>query len=213
MKLLVPEPPAEDFLRQPATGFRPVQHFCTQEEQWATSRTLVEALVETCDCDEKARAALAICLDEVCENVMHHAYTDLGGFGAAQGWSALGDFEIGVVDLGVGVRGSLMRNGRYADIGDDVTAIQTALMPRVSSTPERNAGIGLAVTRILLASNGGSFTVRSGRGVVRDVAGTRAPRKPLPTCRVQSFHSGRTPGDPLTSGRYIRPRECRDLVP
>lgn len=171
MKLLVAEPPNEDFERKQPVGFRSCQHFRTEEEQWATSRTLVEALVESCDCDEKARGALAICLDEVCENVLHHAHTPLGGFAAAQGWRARGDFEIGIVDLGVGVRSSLARNARYADLRDDATAIETALVPRVTSTPERNAGIGLAVTRLLLAANGGSFTVRSGFGAVRDVAG------------------------------------------
>jgi len=171
MKLVTAQPPEEDFERKPPVGFRPCQHFRSEEEQWATSRTLVEALAERCDCDEQARGALSICLDEVCENVLHHAYTSLGGFAAAQGWPARGDFEIGIVDLGVGIRSSLSRNARYANVSDDATAIQTALVPRVTSTPERNAGIGLAVTRLLLAANGGSFTVRSGFGAVRDVAG------------------------------------------
>ena len=36
----------------------------------------------------------------------------------------------------------------------------------VTSTPDRNSGIGLFVTRLLLASNGGTLAVRSGRGAV-----------------------------------------------
>jgi hypothetical protein len=54
----------------------------------------------------------------------------------------------------------------YADLPGDVEAIQIALQPHVSSTPERNAGIGLFVTRLLLASNGGTLAVRSGVGAV-----------------------------------------------
>jgi anti-sigma regulatory factor (Ser/Thr protein kinase)/ABC-type transporter Mla MlaB component len=172
MKLVVRNPPPEQFTRNEPLGFRPCQHFISSEQQWATAATLLAALTEACECDDAARTALHICLDEVCENVLHHAYTDLGGFGTAQGWKALGDFEIGIVDLGVGIRASLTRNPAYAGVASDTEAIHTALMPRVSSTPERNAGIGLAVTRLLLAANGGSFTVRSGGGVVRDVAGT-----------------------------------------
>jgi hypothetical protein len=71
-----------------------------------------------------------------------------------------------MVDLGVGIRGSLTKNPWYADIDNDVDAIQTALQPRVTATPDRNSGIGLFVTRILLRENGGTLVVRSGRGAV-----------------------------------------------
>jgi hypothetical protein len=36
----------------------------------------------------------------------------------------------------------------------------------VTSTPGRNTGWGLAVTKLLLADNGGSLMLRSGRGAV-----------------------------------------------
>jgi anti-anti-sigma regulatory factor len=174
-QLVSREPPSEDFERRDPVGFRPIQHFRTPQEQWQTSRTLMDALAESCDCDEAARGAIYICLDEICENVLHHADTRLGGFAAAQGWRSKKEFEIGLVDLGVGVRASLSRNPSYAEIPDDAAAIRMALMPRVTATPDRNAGIGLAVTRLLLAANGGEFTVRSGMGFVRDGAeGTRS---------------------------------------
>lgn len=74
--------------------------------------------------------------------------------------------EVGIVDLGGGIRESLTTNPDYADIPDDVTAIDTALQPMVTATPERNRGLGLALTRFVLAGNGGLLTVRSGRGTV-----------------------------------------------
>ena len=46
-----------------------------------------------------------------------------------------------MVDLGRGIRLSLTNNPAYADIEDDVTAIATALEPRVTATPERNSGL------------------------------------------------------------------------
>jgi hypothetical protein len=104
---------------------------------------------------------------KVCENVIDHADTQLGGFGAAQGWPKSNrEFEVAVVDLGVGIRASLAKNSAYSAIADDKTAIATALLPHVTSTPERNAGNGLFVTQMLLAINGGHLLVRSGRGCV-----------------------------------------------
>lgn len=157
----------EDFERHEPHGFRPCEHFDCSEDYWQVARSLSEALGERCNVDDTARGAIRVCLDEVCENVIHHADTTLGGFAAAQGWPKQGrrQFEIGIVDLGVGVRASLAKNEQYADIGDDAAAIAKALQPRVTATPERNAGIGLFVTSLLLALNGGHLLVRSGNGV------------------------------------------------
>jgi anti-sigma regulatory factor (Ser/Thr protein kinase) len=173
---LVGEMP-EDFIRREPMGFRPCQHFLADDDYWQIAGSLTDALAEQCDVDNVARTAIRVCLDEICENVVHHADTPLGGFGAAQGWprSASRQFEIGIVDLGVGVRASLTKNPDYAHIDDDDIAIDTALKPSVSSTPERNAGIGLFVTSMLLAENGGYMLVRSGRGEV--VRGAKTERR------------------------------------
>lgn len=158
----------EDFERRPPKGFRPVEHFLADGNYWQIAGSLTDALCEQCQVDKVGRSAIRICLDEVCENVIHHADTTLGGFAAAQGWprAKSRQFEVGIVDLGVGIRTSLTKNAAYGHITDDAEAIETALQPRVTSTPERNAGIGLYVTSMLLAGNGGSMVVRSGYGAV-----------------------------------------------
>lgn len=156
----------EPFERRDAVGFRPCKQFSTAQDYPAVAAALTDALEERCSTDRVARNSIRIALDEVTENVVHHAESPIGGFAAAQGWPKRGVFEIGIVDLGIGIRASLAKNPAYADVPDDVSAIQTALQPRVSSTPERNAGIGLFVTKLLLASNGGTLAVRSGVGAV-----------------------------------------------
>jgi len=83
------------------------------------------------------------------------------------------------VDVGVGIRRSLTNNPRYADIEEDVTAITTALEPRVTATPERNSGIGLFITRLLLRDNGGVLVVRSGTGEVYSGAQEGARETPI----------------------------------
>lgn len=156
----------EPFHRRAGTGFRPCRGFSTEAEAQATARSLTDAVAEGIHTERTARLAINIALGELADNVLHHADVGTGGFAAAQGWPKKNSFEIGIVDLGIGVRSSLTKNPRYADIRDDVTAILTALEPRVSSTPERNSGIGLFVTRLLLRENGGTLLVRSGEGAV-----------------------------------------------
>lgn len=157
--------------RRKTEGFRPCQHFTGDHDYAAVARSLTEALAERCVTDQLARASIRICLDEIAENVVHHADTQIGGFAAAQGWPRNHEFEIAIVDLGIGVRASLTKNPDYADISSDAEAITRALQPRVSSTPQRNAGIGLFITKLLLEANGGILLVRSGTGLVR--AGAR----------------------------------------
>ena len=158
----------EDFTRRDPIGFRPCQHFSSDEDYWKVAAELTEALMERCSVDKQANAAIRVCLDEVCENVVHHADTELGGFAAAQGWpkARVPEFEIGIVDLGQGIRRSLTQNPDWAGVDNDADAIDLALQPRVTATPERNGGIGLFVTSLLLAFNGGQLVVRSGTGAV-----------------------------------------------
>lgn len=166
-RLLTEEGEADEpFERRAAVGFRPCKEFITRDQCRDVALDLTDALTEACETDSTARFSIRICLDELAENVVHHADSPLGGFAAAQGWRRTSAFEIGMVDLGVGIRGSLTKNPLYADINDDVDAIVTALQPRVTSTPERNSGIGLFVTRLLLRENGGTLAVRSGQGAV-----------------------------------------------
>lgn len=167
VRLVLPESEAEEpFVRREPVGFRPCREFLSVDDCRAVGRELTAALAERCETDDIARASIRICLDELAENVLHHAASPIGGFAAAQGWPRSRQFEIAIADVGVGIRASLTNNPRYADIGDDVTAISTALEPRVTATPERNSGIGLFVTRLLLRANGGVLVVRSGLGEV-----------------------------------------------
>jgi anti-sigma regulatory factor (Ser/Thr protein kinase) len=165
-KLLFKTEIHEPFQRKKPFGFRPVQHFCGDDDYWLAAKELTEALAERCQPDEVAKAAIRICLDEMAENVVQHAYTERGGFAAAQTSLKRKTLEIAIVDLGVGIRESLARNPMYAGIESDVEAITKALEPRVSSTPERNAGIGLYITNLLLHANNGQLLVRSGTGAI-----------------------------------------------
>lgn len=156
----------EPFVRKKAVGFRPCQEFGSKADFVTVARELTEALAERVETDQMAKHAIYVCMSELTENVIHHANSSIGGFAAAQGNPRRRRFEAGIVDLGQGVRSSLSKNPEYAGIGTDVEAIETALQPRVTATPDRNSGIGLFITKMLLRENGGSLLVRSGNGRV-----------------------------------------------
>jgi len=179
IRVLVDEDVEEPFTRREPHGFRPCQHFSGADDYAAVARNLTEALTERCTTDDLSRASIRICLDEIAENVVHHAEAPGGGFGAAQGWRKNQEFEIGIVDLGIGIRGSLTKNPDHADVHDDAAAIARALQPRVSATPERNAGIGLFITKLLLEANDGLLLVRSGHGSVQAGLVDQAKREPV----------------------------------
>lgn len=167
----------EDFARHEPVGFRPCQRFQDHDEGRRVATDMTGALAESCATDAVAQGSLLICLHELAENVIFHADTDLGGFMVAQRLKKVPEFEIGIADVGVGIRRSLQKNPRYVDIATDVDAIATALEPRVTSTPERNGGFGLAVSQLLLEANGGTLYVRSGHGsVYRGASDREQPR-------------------------------------
>ena len=156
----------EPFERREDFGFRPVRMMTGATRYHAVCAELVEALAERIPADRATLFSLRIALDEIAENVVHHAESPIGGFAAAQGYPRKHKFEIAIVDMGVGIRQSLAKNPAYADTASDADAIQLALQKYVTATPERNAGTGLFVSKLLMEANGGMLAVRSGAGAV-----------------------------------------------
>lgn len=156
----VPEP----FSRKDPVGFRPCAHFTNAAESIAVAREMTQALSERAKIEGTSRNALEVCLHELNENVVYHADCRFGGFTAIAASRKRGEVEIGIVDLGIGVRASLAKNPEYADIESDAEAVRRAMMPTVTSTPDRNSGYGLTWTQLMLLTNGGSMRLRSGYG-------------------------------------------------
>jgi ABC-type transporter Mla MlaB component/anti-sigma regulatory factor (Ser/Thr protein kinase) len=154
--------------RHATSGLKECQHFSSEDGSRRVARELAVALTEKVATDDVAATSLELCLTELAENVHFHADTPYGGFAAAQSFSHGNEIEVAIVDLGVGISASLGKNPQYAEqASDDVTAIHTALLPLVTSSPKRNRGYGLAFTRFLLEMNEGRLVVRSGHGYVQ----------------------------------------------
>jgi anti-sigma regulatory factor (Ser/Thr protein kinase) len=169
-RLVVKNPslPDEAGERHDTRGFRECRQFVTDEECRRVAKSLADSAGERVRTMETASYSLYTCLTELAENVYYHADTRDGGVATAQDLPKSGEIELAIVDLGVGIYGSLTKNVQYAgDIRDDLAAIRWALTPTVSATPDRNSGYGLFFAQALLRTNGGRLLVRSGRGHVQ----------------------------------------------
>lgn len=160
--------PPDPVVRHEVSGLKECEHFSSEGGGRRVAAALSKAIQDEVDTDRATEAALDVCLTELAENVYYHADAPAGGFAAAQRFKNTQEIEIAIVDLGRGIAASLAGNPDYADeAADDISAIKAAIRPLVTSTPERNSGYGLALTRFLLEMNDGRLIVWSGRGKVQ----------------------------------------------
>jgi len=170
--------------RSQAEGLLECQHFVDDDDLRPVTKAILDAIASKTELDDQAYYALDTCLSELLENVIFHAdAAPHGGVAAVQAFK--NELEVAIVDLGVGIPTSLAKNPDYAELAqrDDLTAVQTALEPNVTSTPWRNRGWGLAFTELLLGLNEGHMTIRSEAGYVlrgSKNADKLVPDQPLP---------------------------------
>lgn len=168
------ETPPERIRRREPLGFRECQRFATLRDCEVHAPEMVKAIAERCQMDRASRQALEICVEELAENVVFHAGGGAAGFAAVQSWPARSEVEVGIVDLGRGIRASLADNPAYRHLATDAEAIREAMRLGVTATPERNSGQGLFFAARLLEQNGGRVLIRSGSGRVYDGSLARA---------------------------------------
>ncbi len=159
---------ADPVTRHVASGLKECEHFSSEDGGRRVAGALAKAVQDQVATDRLTEAALDVCLTELAENVYFHAATPHGGFAAAQNFKNSKEIEIAIVDLGIGIAGSLSANPEHAEeAADDISAINAAIRPLVTATPERNSGYGLALTRFLLEINDGRLIVWSHEGYVQ----------------------------------------------
>jgi anti-sigma regulatory factor (Ser/Thr protein kinase) len=119
-------------------------------------------------------AMFSMILSEVCQNIIEHAET--GGWVGIQtyNWAKrLGRqvVVIGVVDLGVGFRGSLEREhaARHGERWSDLTALEAAFLHGVTRFRDPGRGQGLKQIRNRVHRWGGKVSIRSGTARIADI--------------------------------------------
>ena len=107
--------------------------------------------------DAATTEAASYCLSELLRNVFEHSGSELGAYVAAGYFPRTDRVTIGVVDTGVTIPRHVSRT--WEGPVDSRQALEMALEPGASGSTdrERNAGLGLYMTRRLVALMGGKF--------------------------------------------------------
>jgi hypothetical protein len=113
-------------------------------------------------------------LSEVCQNILEHAQA--AGWVAAQTYSRTPRIErrvvkIGVVDLGIGFKGSLAASlaARHGERWSDVVALEAAFIHGLTRFHDPGRGQGLKQIRKQVGRWGGKVSIRSGTARIADV--------------------------------------------
>lgn len=99
---------------------------------------------------------------EIFENGITHARSDVGVLAAGQYYPKRDDLELSVVDLGIGIPGSLAAAfGRREEEIDAIRVLEWAFEPGRSSL-RTSRGLGLAIVRGFVRRNGARLLIASG---------------------------------------------------
>lgn len=123
---------------------------------------LAQKLMLHTDWSSSSLKSLAGMIFELSENVIQHSQA-AGGVAVLRMRPAEQRISLAIADNGIGVRESLARNPEFRDISGDLAAIVKAMGARTTGEPGTGGGMGLFLARCLVRSNGGTFTVRSGK--------------------------------------------------
>lgn len=178
---LVPEAVAgpDPARRNTGGAFCGIQRFAGDDDYPGAAQALTDAIATAAQADTLTRGALRLCLDEVLENVVHHAASPTGGVAICQTWPKRRRAEAVVLDLGRGIRESLRSSAAATSPDSDAEALRAALTLGVTATPERNAGMGLAFSAELVTGNGGDLELRSGTSTVAASATSQDRTSPV----------------------------------
>lgn len=115
------------------------------------------------------RNGLAVFIGELVENVHRHAEPHFPGFVVAQVYPEKLKLGLTIADSGIGIPESFRRSALpefRGRVDDDAQCLQLAIQPLVTSKPEHHSGYGLYLLSELIARNGGSFMICSGKAAL-----------------------------------------------
>lgn len=158
------QPPADVNARDPRGKFVPLARL--DDPDVVLDRAVDLAAISTAyGADRETTNSLEVSLQEIMNNCFAHAEigAELQGLACAQSWPRGHLAQIAIADHGVGIRRSLSANPDLKARLDAGNACELATQLGVTSKPNMgHAGYGLALTRQLLAANGGTLLVQSG---------------------------------------------------
>lgn len=148
----------EDFDRHSEAGFAAVRGVGSLEEGTSASRSLMD----TVQADRNAHSQLRIALEEMVDNISYHSGPRSFGSACAQTWKSRKVVQLAIADRGRGISAALRSHPAYANL-TEAELFGRAIELGVTSNPVKCAGLGLFSVSEMIAGNGGTMTVQSGR--------------------------------------------------
>jgi len=153
-------PYRENFERHAEGGrFIPLHKVANTKECWKVISQIGDLVLHHFDNAREFFPAMEWAVNEVMDNIAIHSETPVPGVVCAQFFPEKGRVEIGICDMGRGIKASLSERYELWSHGD---AITKALERGVTRNPEVGQGNGLAGTLEIARANEGTFQIWSG---------------------------------------------------
>ncbi len=151
--------------RQDETGrFLPIKRIASSDDVFATVNALCDLVLHQFDNSREFVGALEWAANEIIDNILIHSETRVPGAVCAQYFPVRHRLDIGICDLGRGIKASLGTTRHIWSHGDAVT---TALKRGVTRDQSIGQGNGMAGSLEIATLNGGAFEVWTGDVVFR----------------------------------------------
>jgi hypothetical protein len=151
--------------RQDETGrFLPIRRIASSDDVFATVNALCDLVLHQFDNSRAFVGALEWAANEIIDNILIHSETKVPGVVCAQYFPVRHRLDIGICDLGRGIKASLGTTRHIWSHGDAVTS---ALKRGVTRDQSVGQGNGMAGSLEIATLNGGAFEVWTGDVVFR----------------------------------------------
>ena len=202
------------FNRNDASGrFVELTQLTSVKDCQGIAKKVEEVFAQQMTLADETKNALDFVVDELAENVFHHAKSAVGGFLCCQAYPY--SLEVAIVDLGRGIEKALADNPAISATVEQKGALRAALEPKVTGRPKRNTGMGLFWTSKLIEGNGGELGIQSYRRRLSQNAATvqEGAEAFWPGTAIHlSFHRGKPMDIVRIYNRYAPPEKGFDFI-
>ncbi len=164
--------------RRDETGrFMPLRLIASDEDVFTTVNAICDLVLHQFDNAGAFLPAMEWAVNEIIGNIIMHSETPTPGAVCAQYFPKVHRLDVGIADLGRGIKASLGTTRKIRSHGDAVT---TALQRGVTRDPSIGQGNGMAGALEIARQNGGVFEVWTGDVVYRLKGGEERGFKKIP---------------------------------
>jgi hypothetical protein len=154
--------------RRDETGrFLPLHLIDGDDDVFTTSNAVCDLVLHQFDDAAVLLPALEWSVNEIIDNIMIHSQTPVPGAVCAQYFPSRHQLDVGICDLGIGIRQSLQR----PDINNHAEAVDQALQRGVTRDSDVGQGNGMAGALEIINKNRGALRVWTGDTLYRASGG------------------------------------------